>query len=253
MGLSAAALSAITFLQPLAPIVPSTGAGNRPAPRGVVPGVDGYTQKDFETIEAAVLESPRGRWFLSEYTRRNRAADTLMLLEAIAKLERGIAEHSPDQVSEELAAGLQGLSQSIGAALDGILQPGDVWEATDDVLIGRVRHAVEQLSEVKRQVDGLLAGRPAGAAAEGEPALTAESTSFFEGDEALFEPAPEAGAAPSPAPVQTSVRGVPAAPPLASSPKAEPKDRIVFIRRASSEETSIPLADEAGDLRSTGQ
>ena len=223
--------------------------------------MDGYTQKDFETIEAAVLESPRGRWFLSEYTRRNRAADTLMLLEAIAKLERGIAEHSPDQVSEELAAGLQGLSQSIGLTLEAIMQSDDVWGAAldlpqgmaDDVLIGRMRNSVEQLSDVKRRVDGLLAGRPSGGAADGEPALTAESNSFFEGDEALFEAVPEAGAAPSPANVQKAVRGVPAAPPLASRPKAEPKDRIVFIRRASSEETSIPLTDEADDLRSTGQ
>ena len=31
----------------------------------------------------------------------------------------------------------------------------------------------------------------------------------------------------------------------ASAPMGDPKDRIVFIRRASSRETSIPLADEA--------
>ena len=31
----------------------------------------------------------------------------------------------------------------------------------------------------------------------------------------------------------------------AETPKGDPKDRIVFIRRGSSKETSIPLADEA--------
>ena len=45
-----------------------------------------YTQTDYEAIEAAVQESPRGRWFLGEFARRNRAADTLMLLEAIRTL-----------------------------------------------------------------------------------------------------------------------------------------------------------------------
>lgn len=43
--------------------------------------------EDYAAIEAAVMETARGRWFLSEYTRRNRSADTEMLLEAIQKLE----------------------------------------------------------------------------------------------------------------------------------------------------------------------
>ena len=33
---------------------------------------------------------PRGRWFLAEYARRNRTAETEMLLEAIAKLETAV-------------------------------------------------------------------------------------------------------------------------------------------------------------------
>lgn len=42
---------------------------------------------DYEAIEAALLDSARGRWFLAEYTRRNRSADTRMLLDAISRLE----------------------------------------------------------------------------------------------------------------------------------------------------------------------
>ena len=34
--------------------------------------------------------SPRGRWFLAEYARRNRTAETDMLLEAIARLETAV-------------------------------------------------------------------------------------------------------------------------------------------------------------------
>ncbi len=45
---------------------------------------------DYALIEAAVMETARGRWFLSEYARRNRAADTEVVLEALARLERGI-------------------------------------------------------------------------------------------------------------------------------------------------------------------
>lgn len=45
---------------------------------------------DYEAIEEALLQSARGRWFLSEYTQRNRNADTRMLLDAISKLETSI-------------------------------------------------------------------------------------------------------------------------------------------------------------------
>lgn len=51
---------------------------------------------DFEEIEAAVLESERGRWFLAEYARRNRNADTDRLLDAIRRIEASMpAEPSP--------------------------------------------------------------------------------------------------------------------------------------------------------------
>lgn len=45
---------------------------------------------DFAEIEAAVMETERGRWFLGEYARKNRVSDTTMLLEAIAKLENSV-------------------------------------------------------------------------------------------------------------------------------------------------------------------
>lgn len=44
-------------------------------------------EEDYEAIEAAVMETTRGRWFLAEFARRNRSADTNVLLDAIGKLE----------------------------------------------------------------------------------------------------------------------------------------------------------------------
>jgi len=43
---------------------------------------------DYDAIAAAVVETARGRWFLAEYARRNRQADTETVLSAIARLER---------------------------------------------------------------------------------------------------------------------------------------------------------------------
>src|SRR5436305_1612413 len=45
------------------------------------------SEADYEAIEAAVMETARGRWFLAEYARRNRHADTTMLLKALDRIE----------------------------------------------------------------------------------------------------------------------------------------------------------------------
>jgi hypothetical protein len=54
------------------------------------------SETDYEAIEAAVMETARGRWFMSEFARRNRQADTLQLLGALQRIERvvgtGLAE-----------------------------------------------------------------------------------------------------------------------------------------------------------------
>src|SRR4051794_14161216 len=41
-------------------------------------------------IEAAVMETARGRWFFIEYDRRRRAAETAQLLDAVTRLERAV-------------------------------------------------------------------------------------------------------------------------------------------------------------------
>jgi chemotaxis regulatin CheY-phosphate phosphatase CheZ len=49
---------------------------------------------DYGSIELAVMETERGRWFLQEYARRNRQADTNLLLTALSRIEKSIAVHS---------------------------------------------------------------------------------------------------------------------------------------------------------------
>jgi hypothetical protein len=52
----------------------------------------GLEESDFETIEDAVLETARGRWFLREFARRARAADTGRLLEALGRIENLLSD-----------------------------------------------------------------------------------------------------------------------------------------------------------------
>lgn len=50
---------------------------------------------DYEAIEAAVMDTARGRWFLAEFARRNRTADTQLLLQAIERLENQLGQRDP--------------------------------------------------------------------------------------------------------------------------------------------------------------
>ncbi|HET9902945.1 MAG TPA: hypothetical protein VFQ27_04510 [Xanthobacteraceae bacterium] len=64
------------------------------------------TDADYEAIAAAVMETARGRWFLAEYSRRNRHADTDMLLGALQRLEKIVADQTslpPDGIRPALA------------------------------------------------------------------------------------------------------------------------------------------------------
>jgi hypothetical protein len=49
-------------------------------------------EQEYRTIEAALLDNPRGRWFLAEHGRRARRLDTLMLEEAIGRLQSSIRQ-----------------------------------------------------------------------------------------------------------------------------------------------------------------
>lgn len=68
------------------------------------------TDADFEAIREAFLETARGRWFLDEYTRRNRNADTAMVLEAVARIENSLAAQKEEQ--QRQAASEQALREA---------------------------------------------------------------------------------------------------------------------------------------------
>ncbi|MFX6149179.1 hypothetical protein ABTF39_20325, partial [Acinetobacter baumannii] len=40
-------------------------------------------EQDYDAIREAFMETARGRWFLGEYAKRNRNADTRMVLDAV--------------------------------------------------------------------------------------------------------------------------------------------------------------------------
>jgi hypothetical protein len=53
---------------------------------------EGLSEADYETIEAAVTETVRGRWFLAEFARRNRVDEMRHIFDAIGRLEQVVRE-----------------------------------------------------------------------------------------------------------------------------------------------------------------
>lgn len=49
------------------------------------------SEQDYDAIKEAFMETSRGRWFLGEYAKRNRNADTTMVLDAVARIEETLA------------------------------------------------------------------------------------------------------------------------------------------------------------------
>lgn len=67
----------------------------------------------YQEIEAAILETPRGRWFLREYARRNQGADTDRVLKAVNELRLSLASGAGPSHVEILRRELQEMSHSI--------------------------------------------------------------------------------------------------------------------------------------------
>lgn len=70
-------------------------------------------EPDFEAIEKAMMETERGRWFLTEFARRNRNSDTGVLLEAIAKLQSAVAQPSENRTADKIRVDLVEMSKAI--------------------------------------------------------------------------------------------------------------------------------------------
>jgi chemotaxis regulatin CheY-phosphate phosphatase CheZ len=71
---------------------------------------------EYEAIEEAIMQNPRGRWFLNEYARRNRAADTDRLVDAIERLYRTAVESRtiPDTDSTATTINLEVIRRALG-------------------------------------------------------------------------------------------------------------------------------------------
>jgi hypothetical protein len=180
---------------------------------------EGYRNESFESLEAAVLETQRGRWFLEEYARRQRSAETLAILEILKKLENSIANSSflPPPKSPEPAPVLK-------------TEQLKFFKQDEEIFV-EPTIAAPALSVVSSppKVDITPPPEPKGAKLKIQRMPSSPIPEFLAAE-------PE-----KPAPT------VPVEEPKASfapQPAAEPKQRVVIIRRPASEAAEIPLMEE---------
>ena len=109
---------------------------------------------DYSEIEAAVLETARGRWFLREFASRNRAADTAAVLEAIGRLQDLVATPSardPARTAERHPGDLRDRLELIQETAWALRAAGARPSLCDDL----DRHASEALRSIERREGAL--------------------------------------------------------------------------------------------------
>lgn len=193
--------------------------------------------ENFEAVEQAVLESPRGRWFLAEYSSRLRARETAAVVDQVKSLEAAVSANH-DAIMSRLA---QALAQPSQTAMPAIASPApdlapkhmkffkqdeEIFEAAPRAAIGVVKPATPP---------------PENKGAKLTITRTPGPSTAVETPPAQVEP-------PAPAVEPQAMEPGAVEPPVAAAPEpvaeAPPKRRIVIIRHKPGEEIDVPLENE---------
>lgn len=81
---------------------------------------DGLSENDYEAIEAAVMETVRGRWFLAEFARRTRGEEMRQVLDAMGRLEQVVREQHAQPADPSIRLLVQRLKE-VAQSLDRIV------------------------------------------------------------------------------------------------------------------------------------
>ena len=175
--------------------------------------------ESYESIERLVMETPRGRWFLDEFARRQRAHELTMVLDSIQRLERVMAVRDASAETDNLASRItKAIDSPVGAAI------------TEENLEAR------QLRYFKKDEDIFQPAPPAA-----PRAVKPETESEHKGARLIIRRSESVAApdtfSPEPAPHESDPAAI-------TSTEETPKRRIVIIRHKAGEEMNVPLQNE---------
>ena len=182
--------------------------------------VEGYRNENFESLEAAVLETSRGRWFLEEYAKRQRSAETLAILDILKKLENSMTSSSfvPLSKAVEPAQLLKTEQLKFFKQDEDMFVEPTIMAPSLSVVSATSKEEIAAPAEpkgAKLKIQRL----PAVPEVEGAPATEAETPALATPAEKLVMDATPASA-------------------------SEPKQRVVIIRRPASEAAEIPMMED---------
>src|SRR4051812_39409247 len=150
--------------------------------RAAAPG-----EADYEAISAAFMETSRGRWFLGEYARRNRNADTRMVLDAVARIEENLAAQKAAAPEQQLAETLAAIGASVSEARAAAFEA--VAAHAGESSLAPIRGAAEAIREILSRL------REIGADGRIYQLIDSQVAAIEAGCERLASPAAEAGLA----------------------------------------------------------
>src|SRR5438552_1826843 len=204
------------------------------------------SEADYDAIREAFMETSRGRWFLGEFAKRNRNADTSMVLNAVARIEETLAQRpqpATDDGLEEALAAIRGAvdqaGASISATLDGLglaeklapIRKGAriikeiSWRWREIGADGRICDLIDsQVTAIDEACTQLAETDPRVALRAAFEIIRAEIAAFRSGDEAA----------------PASVAEAPVAPGAASGVERGPRARVGAIARLDPERDRHP-------------
>jgi hypothetical protein len=172
------------------------------------------SEADYDAIREAFMETSRGRWFLGEYAKRNRNADTTMVLDAVARIEETLAAQKKplrdplfDEALTSLRTALSQAREAAKAALDDFALEENLlpvrkgvrvireiaWRLREIGADGRICDLIDsQVSAIEGAAGKLAPAGLAGALSEAFDHLEGKIAAFDAGDATDSTPAAEA-------------------------------------------------------------
>jgi hypothetical protein len=179
------------------------------------------SEGDYDAISEAFMETSRGRWFLGEYAKRNRNADTRMVLDAVARIEENLAAQRPPAADNGLAEALAAIRSAVDEARAKAAEAIDshaveenlapvrkgariireiAWRWREIGADGRICDLLDsQASAIEGACEQVASNAPLGALRAAFDLIEARIAGFGDSGAAMPRAAEEAGPSPSPA------------------------------------------------------
>ena len=227
------------------------------------------SEQDYDAISEAFMETSRGRWFLGEYAKRNRNADTHMVLDAVARIEQSLAAQKrpePEPVPDTgLADAIAAIKTALGeartaaaAAIDSLALEQHLtpvrkgarvireisWRWREIGADGRICDLLDsQVSAIEASCAEISSADPHTALGAAFDLIGQSIVAFDESDAAQAEDIVEA-ASPSPAPSSE----MPAADIAPAQPRLEATDTQALSAETVPVEAPVPTAQAVAEI-----